>query len=219
MNRLFAIGDVHGCFDNLKLLIEKRLLLNKADKLVLLGDYIDRGPQSKAVVDYLLNLKSAGFDVIALRGNHEALLLDAYTDERNLPKWLQNGGHATLQSFEVDSPRQLSPHYLDFFQKLPYYYAQAGYLFVHAGFNDKILNPFSDTTAMLWSSQKSYQHHLFADKTIVHGHKPLTVSQCAKQLSGQIQVINIDTACVIKGKSGYGQLTAIELHSKQLYSV
>ena len=109
MDRLFAIGDIHGCFDSLKELIENHIQLRKNDKLVLLGDYIDRGANSKKVIDYIIDLQVKGFDIIALTGNHEVMLLDSFDNEKNIPKWIQNGGTNTLKSFELDSIKSINP--------------------------------------------------------------------------------------------------------------
>ena len=87
-SRLIAIGDIHGCFDALRELIEQKVRLVKTDKLILLGDYIDRGDQSKAVVDYIIQLSQGGFDIFPLMGNHEAMLLDTLENESNLVEWL-----------------------------------------------------------------------------------------------------------------------------------
>jgi serine/threonine protein phosphatase 1 len=99
MRRLFAIGDIHGCFDSFKELVENQIQLAKVDKLVLLGDYIDRGKNSKEVIDYIIDLDEKGYDIISLVGNHELLLLEAFADEKNKLNWIQNGGGDTLKSF------------------------------------------------------------------------------------------------------------------------
>ena len=120
--RLFAIGDIHGCFDSLKRLIEETIQINHGDKVILLGDYIDRGTQSKEVVDYIIELQDKGFDVISLLGNHEAMLLDAYKNNDAVPPWIQNGGAETLKSFGINSPTNLQSKYIDFFKSLnPFY--------------------------------------------------------------------------------------------------
>ena len=94
-NRLFAIGDIHGCFDTLEELVNNKIQLKKSDKLILLGDYIDRGDKSKEVVEYIIDLQKKGFNILPLMGNHEAMLLDAYDNEKNTLKWIQNGGSET----------------------------------------------------------------------------------------------------------------------------
>ena len=177
-NRLFAIGDIHGCFDSLKELVENKIQRQKDDKLILLGDYIDRGDKSKEVVDFIIELLENGYDVIPLMGNHEAMLLDAFKDENNISKWIQNGGNETLESFEIGSVKDIEPKYIGFFQNLKYYYAFEDYLFVHAGFNDNVLNPFTDYYSMLWKCKESYTNPLLSDKTIVHGHNPVSVFKC-----------------------------------------
>lgn len=194
--RLFAIGDIHGCFDSLKELVEIKIQLQKNDKFILLGDYIDRGDKSKEVVDFIMELQAQGFDIIPLMGNHEALLLDAFEDEKNISKWIQNGGDKTLKSFEISSLKNIDSKYIEYFKGLRYYYAFGDYLFVHAGFNDNVLNPFTDYYSMLWKCKETYTNPLLSDKTIVHGHNPVNVAKCEERVISKHRVINIDTGCV-----------------------
>ncbi len=219
MKRLVAIGDIHGCFDSLKELVESKIQLDKNDTLVLLGDYIDRGDKSKEVIVYIIGLQKKNYNIIPLIGNHELLLLETFEDEKNKRKWFQNGGGETLKSFGVDSIKDISLKHLKFFKNLLSYFSIEDYLFVHAGFNDKILNPFQDTYSMVWECQVEYLNPLLAEKTIIHGHRPITIEYCEKQIDEKKQVINIDTGCVYKEKVGYGKLTAIELYSRKLFSV
>lgn len=219
MKHLFAIGDIHGCFDSLRELVENKIQPDKDDKLVLLGDYIDRGDKSKEVVDYIIDLQEKNYDITPLIGNHELLLLETFEDEKNKPKWINNGGDETLKSFGITSIKDIPLKYLDFFTNLKNYFSIDDYLFVHAGFNDKILNPFQDTYSMVWKSQVEYLNPLLAGKTIIHGHRPIINEHCEKQIFENKQVINIDTGCVYKENAGYGKLTAIELYSKKLFSV
>jgi serine/threonine protein phosphatase 1 len=165
MNRLFAIGDIHGCFNSFKELVENQIKLKKNDKLVLLGDYIDRGAKSKNVIDYIIDLQEKGFDIIPLIGNHEKMLLETFENEKNKPKWIRNGGTETLKSFGIDSLKNIAPKYLEFFEKLPYYYSFEKFLFVHAGFNDGAINPFQDKYFMIWNSLQSYKNTFFSDNT------------------------------------------------------
>ncbi|HKJ40929.1 MAG TPA: metallophosphoesterase family protein [Sunxiuqinia sp.] len=218
-NRLFAIGDVHGCFDPLMELVESKLQLKKSDHLVLLGDYIDRGMQSREVIDYIMEFKNQGFDVVTLRGNHEQMLVDALDDTENLPLWIYNGGRKTLKSFDVELLQDLAPTYQIFFRNLPYFHAFGNYLFVHAGFDDAASDPFQDKYKLVWESQNHYEHPELAGKTIVHGHRPHPLEQLKKMKLEKQQVINLDTGCVYPEYLGYGRLTAIELHSRELFSV
>ncbi|RLD74299.1 MAG: hypothetical protein DRJ07_19760 [Bacteroidetes bacterium] len=116
-NRLFAIGDIHGCFDSLKELIEHKIQLQKNDKLILLGDYIDRGDKSKEVVDFIIKLQEEGYDLVPLLGNHEAMLLDVHRNKEHISKWIQNGGSETLKSFKISSLKDIETKYLKFFKE------------------------------------------------------------------------------------------------------
>lgn len=216
---LFAIGDIHGCFDSLKELVENKIQLQKDDKLILLGDYVDRGDKSKKVVDFIIELLENGYDVIPLMGNHEAMLLDAFEDEKNISKWIQNGGNETLKSFEIRSLKDIESKYIEFFKGLRYYYSVEKFLFVHAGFNDNKLNPFTDYYSMLWKCKETYTNPLFSDKTIVHGHNPVRGAICEERVFAKNQVINIDTGCVYKDNEGYRRLTAYDCNRQRILFV
>lgn len=219
MQRVFAIGDIHGCFDRFKELVEQHIVLSKQDKLILLGDYIDRGPKSKEVIDYIIFLQNAGYDVIPLMGNHEAMLLDAFADRSAVTHWFINGGHKTMQSFGISRLTESDPSYIEFFRNLRYFYAFENYLFVHAGFNDSIEDPFSDRHSMLWESRQEYLHPLLKDRIIVHGHQTINISSLIERIDKHAQVINIDTGCVYTQYLDYGRLTAFEINSFSIISI
>ena len=218
-NRIFAIGDIHGCFESLKELVENNIKLQKNDKLILLGDYIDRGDKSKEVVDFIMELQEKEFDVVPLIGNHEAMLLDAFEDKKNVSKWIQNGGNETLKSFEINSLKDVESKYIEFFKDLRYYYPFEGYLFVHAGFNDHLLDPFTDYYSMLWKCKETYTNPLLSDKTIVHGHNPVSVAKCEERVLSKNRVIIIDIGCVFKDKEGFGRLTAYDGNNQRIIIV
>ena len=218
-NRLFAIGDIHGCFDPLVELVESKIQLTKSDHLVLLGDYIDRGTQSKEVIDYIIRLKDQGYDILTLRGNHEQMLLDALENDEKLPLWIYNGGGFTLESFGSESLTELAPKYRAFFYELPYFHAFKDYLFVHAGLDDEAPDPFQNKFKLVWESKDHYDHPALVDKVIVHGHRPVRLEWLKKQKLKEQQVINVDTGCVYPEFLGYGHLTAIDLNTCQLISV
>jgi serine/threonine protein phosphatase 1 len=217
--RLLAIGDIHGSFDPFCELIEQKIRIRKDDRLVLLGDYIDRGYRSRDVIDYITDLQEQGYDIIALKGNHESMLLDSLESEQSLYNWFMNGGYDTLSSFGVESVKELNDKYLRFFKSLPYYYIHNRFIFVHAGFNDDIADPFSDKFEMIWSRRVSYSNPVFKDKIIVHGHTPIPLSVCREEVLSHNRVINIDTGCVYDELGGYGHLSAIELFTMELFSV
>ncbi len=177
--RTIAIGDIHGCFNALNELIENKIQLTKNDQLIFLGDYIDRGLQSKELIDYIIELRQ-NYNLITLMGNHEAMLLDAYNNKNHLAKWLGNGGIKTLDSFGIKSLSDLDKKYITFFENLKCYHQKDNYLFVHAGFNNDIEDPFSDTNTMLWECRTNYTHPILKNKIIIHGHCPIKVSDFNK---------------------------------------
>lgn len=215
--RLFAIGDIHGCFDIFRILLEQKIQLIKNDKVILLGDYIDRGKQSKEVIDYIIDLQAKGFDIVSLLGNHEAMLLDAFKNAELTSKWIQNGGSETLRSFGITSLKDIESKYIEFFKGLTYYFAFEEYLFVHAGFNDTDINPFADKYSMIWVCKPTYENPLLINKIIIHGHRPILVDVCKEIVHSNKNVINLDTGCVYSNMTGYGTLTAIELNTRSLY--
>jgi serine/threonine protein phosphatase 1 len=200
-------------------LVENKIQLRKEDKLILLGDYIDRGDKSKEVVDFIIELSENGYDIIPLMGNHEVMLLDAFEDEKNISKWIQNGGNETLKSFEINSLKDIESKYIEFFGGLKNYYSFEDYLFVHAGFNDNLVNPFTDYYSMRWKCWVTYTNPLLSYKTIVHGHNPVRVAICEERVLAKHRVINIDTGCVYKDNDGYGRLTAYDCNRQRILFV
>lgn len=219
MDRLFAISDIHGCFKPFYEIIVNTIKLRKSDQLILLGDYIDRGYQSKEVIDFIIDLRNKGFNITPLTGNHELMLLDSYYNPDNLSLWLMNSGLSTLESFGIQDIREIDNGYLEFFTSLEYYKVIDNLIFVHAGFDDLAINPFEDKRGMVWESRPSYDNPLFSGKTIIHGHRPKALAFVQKLISEKAKVIPIDTGCVYSGESGYGVLSALELRSMVLFSV
>ena len=219
MARLFAIGDIHGCFRQFYELVINKIELKKEDKLILLGDYIDRGTQSKEVIDFIIELEQAGFDVTPLMGNHEAMLLESYADTGLLYQWYMNSGETTLASIGISDVRDLQKKYLDFFSGLKFYESIGKCLFVHAGFNDHDSDPFTDTYHMIWESRLFYKNPVLKGRTIIHGHRPKTLEYVEQQIRERSDIIPIDTGCVYGLEMGYGYLSALDVNKMKLFSV
>ena len=130
--RKIAIGDIHGCNLTFEALLDK-LALTTQDQLFLLGDYIDRGPDSKGVIDIILKLQEDGYQVNCLRGNHEQLLLDSNFRTESARIWLSNGGISTMDSFDIEHISFLPDRYFNFFKNLPHYFIEDDFILVHAG--------------------------------------------------------------------------------------
>lgn len=219
MNRLIAISDIHGCFDTFYELVIRRIDLDKSDKLILLGDYVDRGFKSKEVIDFIIDLQTTGFDVVTLMGNHEEMLVDAFRNNEMVPLWYMNSGMVTLDSFGLAEISEFESRYIAFLENLRYFFNIDSYIFVHAGFNDLLPDPFTDSGSMLWECRKAYLNPVFAGKTIIHGHRPKTIEFVSNAIAQKSEVIPIDTGCVYDKESGYGNLSALEVNSMKLISV
>ena len=219
MNRLFAISDIHGCFRPFYELVVDIIRLRRSDRLILLGDYIDRGEQSKEVIDFIIDLQKNGFNIKALIGNHEQMLINCWYEPDLMHLWSMNGGLSTLQSFGIGNIREIDKLYLEFFNSLDYYLILGNVIFVHAGFDDFAPDPFLDKQSMIWECSLSYQNPLLSGKTIIHGHRPKTIAYVTRLLRERSPVIPIDTGCVYNKETGYGFLSALELNSMTLFSV
>ncbi len=200
----YAISDIHGCIKTFNSLLDK-IALTKNDTLFLLGDYIDRGNNSKDVIDKILNLKTEGFDVQCLLGNHEWLLLNAAYERGYKDNWLsRNGGIATLESYGIiaeDYLNYIPESHLHFFKSLQYFIELDDYYLVHAGFNFKDEDPFGDYHSMIWI-RDWYKHikiSLLGDKKIVHGHTPRSIVSLREDVaSGKKVEFDIDCGCEYK---------------------
>lgn len=138
MDRLVAIGDIHGCVHTLKDLLNRVSYSSQTDTLVFIGDYIDRGYFSYEVVDMLIKLQhQVGKDkVVCLRGNHEQMAIDAYR-HGNYPLWYRNGGRSTEYSFEKNG--QDLANAISWFETLPLVYDTPEIIFCHAGLSYPLL--------------------------------------------------------------------------------
>jgi serine/threonine protein phosphatase 1 len=224
---LYAVGDIHGRLDKLEALLAM-LPLEPGDRLVFLGDYVDRGPASRGVVERLLEVADA-YACAFLLGNHESMFLD-YLGWEGEPYFgadvfLPNGGAETLASYgwhEARPPRpeefRLPPKHEAFFRSLQLHHAEGAYVFVHAGLGRTLMRSSDPSWALtharveelLWDrATADSQHELGV--TIVYGHTPRPDFQVRWNLPHSI---GIDTGAVYGGP-----LTAIRLPDETIFQV
>jgi serine/threonine protein phosphatase 1 len=218
---LYAVGDIHGMRDRLVELIAS-LPLGKDDHLVFVGDYVDRGPDSFGVVEYLIELRKRQRCTFLL-GNHESMFL-AFLGWRGDPyfgaeAFLHNGGETTLRSygyFESKGKFRLPPAHEAFYRSLVLSHAEGEYLFLHAGLSRERLS-LSDATyavahehprELLWQRATGELPHSLG-VTVVYGHTPSPDFQVRWNLPYSI---GIDTGCVYGGP-----LTAIRLPDETVF--
>ena len=211
--RIFAIGDIHGCNNELRRLLSLIDPDPLNDKIVFLGDYIDRGPDSRGVIDTILDFKKAFPDTICLRGNHEDMFLDSYLNENHVELYLFNRGASTLRSYGVslsDFPavKFLSEEHLTFFTNLPLYYETDDYIFVHAGLRPKVSLEKQSPEDLLWIRNEFINSRQDFGKKVIFGHTPLS------EPLFETNKIGIDT-----GAAYGGCLTCLELPSLNIIQV
>ncbi len=175
--RLFAVGDLHGCLDELEVLLDK-ISPGPDDTIVFLGDYVDRGADSCKLVARLIALSREPFETIFLKGNHEDMFLAFLGYPGNFGEaFLYNGGEATLLSYGVrgggkDVASKIPPKHLSFFHQLRLMYLWKDLLFVHAGIRPGVPLEEQKERDLLWIREEFFlrQHNL--PYTIVFGHTP-----------------------------------------------
>ncbi len=211
-SRIFAIGDVHGCSRELAALLAK-IDPGPRDTVVFLGDYVDRGPDSKGVVDLILALRKR-CNVVTLKGNHEELFIDFLEspESANAGLFILNGGSSTIASYAGPGGSfEIPEAHVQFFYDLQPFFATENYFFVHAGVPIKPLSaidPKADEHTLLWGRQPFLSSNYKWEKLVVHGHTPVSDPEVLKNR------INVDTGCVYDG-----MLTAIELPRMKFHTV
>lgn len=203
--RRFVIGDIHGCAKALRTLIET-IAPQSDDELVFLGDYVDRGPDSRNVVDQVIELQDQ-CRVVPLRGNHEIMLLGVALGGLDDSVWLANGGKATVTSYNGCLSKIPAQH-LAFFQELVPYYELTDMICVHAGYQHDLAMHQQDDATTYWNhlTHPLPRPHI-SGKRVILGHTP--------QASGNVldagHVVCVDTYCF-----GGGFLTAYDVDSGEV---
>jgi serine/threonine protein phosphatase 1 len=234
--RNIAISDIHGCAKTFRYLVEEQVKLKPDDTLYLLGDYVDRGPDSRGVIDYMNQLAEAGYRLRCLKGNHEEMMVDANQRPGDADMWLSNGGKETLLSFGVHDPSEVPSQYIEFIEGLDHYFEVDQYILVHAGLNFvggegqseeqehfiwKLHNPLGDLHSMMWIRwwYDNINWNWLRDRVIIHGHTPLHTDEITEMFYALAhdQVLDIDNGCFAKERGGMGQLCAFDMTHRQLF--
>lgn len=199
MNNTYAIGDIHGCADLLAKLLKKINPLTPDDTLIFIGDYIDRGTNSKGVIDIILQLRAEHDRVITLMGNHELMLLDAIRGYGKI-EYLSMGGAATLKSYGIppesinDLSALLPPSHFAFLQNLLPYWEDEEYIYVHAGLQPGVHLTQQSPEWLYWSRDAFINSTYDFGKKVIYGHTPHDKPQI------NANKIGIDTGAVYGGK-------------------
>ena len=196
--------------------------------MIFLGDYIDRGPDSKEVIDFIMQLQAEGYNITALKGNHEDFCVKAWEADKNrkiIPGlmttksyaqelWEINGGAKTQESFGAIRPSEIPEKYIRWMKSLEYFVVSDKFIAVHAGLNFNLDDPFSDTYSMLWIREFRIKPEKINNKILIHGHSPVSLESINMAIRKKNpDFIDLDNGIYVKNISGYGNLVALETNS------
>lgn len=214
--RTFVIGDVHGCPKTLEQLLFNVCNIEIGDKLIFIGDLIDRGPDSKSVLDIILNLIDSKYEVILIRGNHEQMMINALDHSNAMKSWFRNGGKSTLDSFDAFHPGFIEDKYIELILGTRFFYETEKFVIVHAGLNFNIANPLTDKDKMISSRIDYCDSSKIGGRKLIIGHTPFDLDKI--KLSLGTDLIRLDGGCVyFRSIQGLGYLAALELDSMELF--
>ncbi len=206
--KIFAIGDIHGCLDSLEALLEIIPVKWGEDLVVFLGDYIDRGPSPRGVIERVLELKNKyPKHIITLKGNHE-WMFERFLKGEDVDVFLYNGGNVTLREYYREGYLEIPESHFIFIKELKLFYETEEYIFVHAGINPYKSLEEQTEEDLLWIRGSFYYADVTFPKMVIFGHTPFNEPFVKKDRIG------IDTGCVYGGK-----LTALMLPDIKFYQV
>lgn len=204
--RIIAIGDIHGCSAALASVVEA-MQIRPEDTLVPLGDYIDRGPDSRGVIEMLIRLEEECI-LVPILGNHEEMLFAARESPAELQFWLRFGGDAALASYGVARPQEIPDRHYRFLRRCRDYYETTDHIFTHAYYVPSVAMAAQPPGVLRWTSLPRVPEPHVSGKVVVVGHTP--------QTDGEVLDLpflkGIDTFC-----HGDGWLTALDVTSGQTW--
>jgi serine/threonine protein phosphatase 1 len=222
--RTLAISDIHGERERFERLLDEVGYTPGDDELMLLGDYVDRGPDPRGVVDTVMRLRDEGATV--LMGNHEQMMVGAFAgDPISIGRWFRNGARETLRSYghpaadAVELPQSLEPlpemaEHLAFLAGLDYYRETEDTVFVHGGVDPDAPLAETDPHLLLWIRER-FIHGYRGAKTVIFGHTATELIHGSFDVYfGDNNVIGIDGGAVYGGL-----LHCLELPTRRVYSV
>ncbi|MCC9165419.1 metallophosphoesterase family protein [Pontibacter harenae] len=212
----YALTDIHGCARTLKAMVQDQLKLQKTDELYILGDLVNKGPDSKGVIDFILHLQKQDYQVFCLRGNHDQMLLKASQKGDSAIKLTAIEKKLLLENFEIVHLKELPKKYINFLKGLPYYLEVKDFFLVHAGFDFKQTDIFKDTDAMLNIRDYKINWDKLYNKGLLHGHTPTPLHTIKKATSHNEDRLNLDAGCVYYRNASFGNMVALNMDTYEL---
>jgi serine/threonine protein phosphatase 1 len=206
MPRLFAIGDIHGCSIALRKVLEG-VRISPDDTVVTLGDYMNRGPDTRGVVEELLALKRRAH-LISLTGNHEQMWLRALDSMEAEEEWKACGGGSTLASYGVRSVSEIPSEHQAFFRSCVRFHEEEAHFFVHANADPNVGLGSQEDFTLLWEHLNFAPAAHVSGKTMICGHTP--------QMNGRPRDFG-HAVCVDTNVHDGGWLTCLEVRTRRYW--
>jgi len=230
MTKRWVIPDIHGYVKTVTSLVKELIRPTRYDEIYFLGDYIDRGPDSKGVIDFIRSMQDDEYNVTPLKGNHEDFMVELYDAAKRskntwLPKfgnkknktWFEVGGKPTLESFGIQHIRDVPGDYIEWMRNLTHYVELDKFVLVHAGLNFKNDNPYEDLQSMLWLREYEIRPEKIGGRRIIHGHVPVNMELIIQSIRNKVyKFIDLDNGPYLTGKDGFGNLVALELENMEM---
>ncbi len=214
--RQLLIGDIHGCNATFNTLL-RNIDLQKNDQLIILGDVLNKGPDSKGVIDSILALQESEFEVYILRGNNESLLMKVLKKNEQRIEGLASR-FGVIPLFKRDR-WVLKKRYKQFLKYTLHYIESDDFYAVHAGFDYNSEEPFNDTFPMLWMKNFKANKHIQNLKPVIHGHRVLPLSKIEKNIKKKKYNLPLDNGCVLGNEdNNYGRLLCFDFTNRILFS-
>ena len=217
----YIFTDIHGCKKSFLALLDQ-VGPTTADEIFILGDYVDRGPDSKGVIDTIWKMQSDGYTITCLMGNHEAITLDDYDVAKRF-KGDERGDQSLLKSFDVTDISAVPKPYIDWMRALPLVHEIPGAILVHAGLDFSQPDPIQPYTEQIWIRDwyPDINYAWLGDRIIIHGHTPVPQQTTENMMTvlDDMRVLDIDTGCVFnKRMPGYlGNLCCLDYTNMRLH--
>ena len=169
MSPTYVIADIHGRYDLLSEALTEITARPGGGVIVTIGDYVDKGPHSREVIDRLLPGVAEGWKLVALKGNHDAMMVEALRDPARMSAWLEKGGDAALESYGGD-PAAVPQSHIDWLDRLQLMHLDAHRLYVHAGVDPDLPLDRQSQTTLLWKRYPKGYPGGYGTLHVVHGH-------------------------------------------------
>ncbi len=205
--RRLAISDIHGCYKTFKSLL-KKVKISKEDQLFILGDSINRGPNSAKVLNHLIDLKKEGHQVYHLRGNHEHQIITLGKKPSHRTHRLLSWNRSTDL---LNKSGKIKPKYLKFLNNTFHYIVLDNYFLVHAGFDFEDVLPFNNPLAMMHIKTFKINKEVLGERKLIIGHTPKPLKEIERRLTKGKKKIYIDNGCINVKEKDQGNLICLDL--------